>query len=183
MMMLLRDASHHHHHHGVVTAWKDLYFPKGCGGPGPGTGAASGPGGVIGIHPGSPGSPGKQRILQTSQSSDILFAFKCLRAKLISLYVNLKAELGRGIWGTVVRRNTSPQHSGWKSTHSCSACLVCLLFSCFACSNLKMEALIFYKFRSFPQNYMALQPRVLYYSFFHRFFSRNKILFQLQSDY
>jgi len=51
-----RDTSHHHHHHGVVTPWKDLYFPKGCGGPGPGTGAASGPGGVIGGHPGTPGN-------------------------------------------------------------------------------------------------------------------------------
>jgi hypothetical protein len=51
-----RDTSHHHHHHGIVTPWKDLYFPKGCGGPGPGTGAASGPGGVIGGHPGTPGT-------------------------------------------------------------------------------------------------------------------------------
>lgn len=59
--MLLRDASHNHHHHGVVTAWKDLYFPKGCGGPGPGTGAASGPEGVIGGQPVSAGTPGKQR--------------------------------------------------------------------------------------------------------------------------
>jgi hypothetical protein len=61
-----RDTSHHHHHHGIVTPWKDLYFPKGCGGPGPGTGAASGPGGVIGGHPGTPGT---QRALIKFQSS------------------------------------------------------------------------------------------------------------------
>jgi hypothetical protein len=63
-VILPRDASDHHHHHGVVTAWRDLYFPKGCGGPGPGTGAASGPGGVIGGQPGSPGTPGKHRRLK-----------------------------------------------------------------------------------------------------------------------
>jgi hypothetical protein len=69
MVILLRDTSHHHHHHGVVTAWKDLYFPKGCGGPGPGTGAASGPGGVIGGHPGLPGAPGTQRSREVSLAS------------------------------------------------------------------------------------------------------------------
>jgi hypothetical protein len=49
-----------------VTPWKDLYFPKGCGGPGSGTEAASGPGGVIGGHPGTPGTP---RALLKWQSS------------------------------------------------------------------------------------------------------------------
>jgi len=63
-----RNTSHHHHHHGVVTQWKDLYFPKGCGGSGPGTGAASGPGGVIGGHPGTPGT---QRVLLMCQSSRV----------------------------------------------------------------------------------------------------------------
>lgn len=66
LLACFRDTSHQHHHHGVVTPWKDLYFPKGCGGPGPATGAASGPGGVVGGHPGTPGTP---RALLKCQSS------------------------------------------------------------------------------------------------------------------
>ena len=67
-----RDAAHHHHHHGTVTQWKDLFFPKGCGGPGPGgrpgavpggTGSASGPGGVVGPGGTYPGAPGKPNVV------------------------------------------------------------------------------------------------------------------------
>ena len=76
-----RDASHHHHHHGVVTPWKDLYFPKGCGGPGPGTGAASGSGGVIGGQPGTAGTP---RPFLKCQS---LLVFKCPHLNVINLLI------------------------------------------------------------------------------------------------
>lgn len=41
------SSEHEHHgHHGVVTAWGDLYFPKGCGGGRPieGTGQLGGSG-------------------------------------------------------------------------------------------------------------------------------------------
>lgn len=56
----------HHGHHGVVTAWGDLYFPKGCGGGRPieGTGQLGGSGSsgypnFVGVgQPGQAGAPG-----------------------------------------------------------------------------------------------------------------------------
>ena len=97
-LLIDRDAVHHHHH-GTVTQWKDLYFPKGCGGPGPGgrpgvgpggkpdgSGSASGPGGVVGPGgpgsypgypgsagtPGTPGTPGKLNFYHSSRDSGVL---------------------------------------------------------------------------------------------------------------
>lgn len=55
----------HHGHHGVVTAWGDLYFPKGCGGGRPieGSGQIGGAGSsglpnLVGVGSGPAGKPG-----------------------------------------------------------------------------------------------------------------------------
>lgn len=61
------DSEHEHHgHHGVVTAWGDLYFPKGCGGGRPiegggqlgGSGTSGYPNFIGAGQPGPAGAPG-----------------------------------------------------------------------------------------------------------------------------
>ena len=97
--MCSRDASHHHHHHGVVTPWKDLYFPKGCGGPGPGTGAASGPGGVIGGpgpggYPGTPGTQAHSLIAKVPDFPHIQMSkSECHIFLQVFLFLEIKATL------------------------------------------------------------------------------------------